>query len=72
MISLISGIEYMAQVNLPTEKKQTHGHGEETCGCQEGGGRNEMDLEFGVSRYKLLYSEWIGSKILLYSPGNYI
>ena len=28
----------MAQMNLPTEKKQTHGHREQTCGCQEGGG----------------------------------
>ena len=26
----------MAQMNLPTENKQTHGHGEQTCGCQEG------------------------------------
>ena len=24
----------MAQMNLPTEKKQTHGHGEQTYGCQ--------------------------------------
>ena len=30
-----------------------------------------MDLEFGTSRYKLLYIEWI-NKILLYSTGNYI
>ena len=30
-----------------------------------------MDLEFGTSRYKLLYKEWI-NKILLYSTGNYI
>ena len=30
----------MAQMNLPTEKKQTHGLGEQTCGCQgRGGGR---------------------------------
>ena len=28
MISLISGTEYMAQMNPSTEKKQTHGHGE--------------------------------------------
>ena len=28
----------MAQVNLSTEKKQTHGLGEQTCGCQRGGG----------------------------------
>ena len=28
--------------------------------------------EVGVSRYKLLYIEWINNKILLYSTGNYI
>ena len=32
----------MAQMNLSTENKQihghVHGHGEQTCGCQEGGG----------------------------------
>ena len=31
-----------------------------------------MDGEFGVSRCKLLYIEWINEKILLYSTGNYI
>ena len=34
------------------------------------GGR--MDWEFGISRYKLLYREWIDNKVLLYSTGNYI
>ena len=24
-------------MNLSTEKKQSHGHGEQTCGCQEMG-----------------------------------
>ena len=24
----------MAQMNISTEKKQTHGHEEQTCGCQ--------------------------------------
>ena len=33
-------------------------------------GRNEW--EFGVSRYKLLYIEWINNKILLYSTENCI
>ena len=33
----------MAQMNLPTEKKQTHGLGEQTCGCQGGGGGSGMD-----------------------------
>ena len=28
--------------------------------------------EFGTSRYKLLYIEWIKDKVLLYSTGNYI
>ena len=40
----------MTQMNLSTEKKQTHGPGEETCGSQGGGGGNGMDWEFGVSR----------------------
>ena len=36
MILLISGNLYMAQMNLSTEKKKkknTHGHGEQTCDC---------------------------------------
>jgi len=40
-------------MNLATEKKQTHGHGEQTYSCQGGGGESGMDWEFGVSRYKL-------------------
>ena len=28
--------------------------------------------EFGISRCKLLYREFINNKILLYSSGNYI
>ena len=34
-----------------------------------GGG---MQWEFGVSRCKLLYREWINNKVPLYSTGNYI
>ena len=30
LISLISGIQYRAQMSLSSEKKQTHGHGEQT------------------------------------------
>ena len=57
MISLISGIKYTSQMNLSTEKKQTHGHGEQTYGCQEREGESGMDWEFGVSRCKLLHLE---------------
>ena len=59
-------------MNLSTEKKQTHGLGEQTCGCQGIGGGSGMDQEFGVSTCKLLHLEWIGNEILLYSTGNYI
>ena len=62
----------MTQVNLPTEKKQTHGHGEQTCGCQRGGEGRGIDWEFGVSRCELLHLEWISSEILLYRPGQYV
>ena len=38
MISLLCGIENMAQMNLSTQQKQTHRHREQTCGCQGEGG----------------------------------
>jgi len=31
-----------------------------------------MEWELGVIRYKLLYTEWINNKVLLYSTENYI
>ena len=30
---------------LSTETKQTHGHGEQTCVCQGGGGGSRVDWE---------------------------
>ena len=59
-------------MNLPTEQKQTHGHGEQTCGCQGGRGGSGMDWDFGVCGYKLSHLEWISNEVLLYSTGNYI
>ena len=58
-------------MNLSTEKKQTHGLGEETCSCQEGGEgwRGTGSLGFVDAN---LHLEWISNEILLYSPGNYI
>ena len=40
----------------------------------KGKGRSggEKDWEFGTSRCKLSYIEWINNKILLHSTGNYI
>ena len=53
-------------------RKENHGHGEQTCGCQGGGGGSRMDWEFGINRCKLLPLEWISNEILLYSTGSYI
>ena len=36
------------------------------------GGGGGMEWEFGVSRCKLVYTEWIKNKVLLYSTGNYV
>ena len=49
----------MAQMNLPTEKKQVHRHTEETCGCQGEGGGCGMAWVFEVSRCQPLPLEWI-------------
>ena len=59
-------------MNLSSEKKQTHGYREQTCGFQGGRGGSARDWEFGVSRCKLLHLEWISNEVLLYSTGNYI
>ena len=35
-------------MNLSTEKKQSHGHGEQTCGCPGEGGGSVMDGSSGL------------------------
>ena len=52
-------------------RKENHGQGEQTCGCQGGGGGSGMDSEFGVNRCKLLPLEWMSNEILLCTTGNY-
>ena len=49
----------------PFHRKETRGHGEQTCGGQEGGGGSGMDWEFGVNGCTLLPLEWISKEILL-------
>ena len=72
----------MTQMNLSTKQKRSHRRREETYSCQreeererdgegEGWRGRGMDWEFGVGRCKLLHLEWINSKVLLYSTGNY-
>ena len=60
-------------MNISMKQKQTHTHREQMCGCRGGeGGGVGMDWEFGISRCKLVYIEWINNKVLLYSTRNYI
>ena len=58
--------------NEPFHRKENHGHGEQTCGCQGRERGIRMDWEFGVDRFKLWPLEWMSNKVLLYSAGNYI
>ena len=46
---------------------------EQTGGWQRVGeaGGGGKDWEFEISRRKLVYTEWITDKVLLYSTGNY-
>ena len=62
---------YKAQMNLLTKQKETYIENRLVVAKGEGG-RSGMDWEFGVRRRKLLHLEWISSKVLLYSRGNYI
>ena len=41
MISHIWNLTY--STNEPFHRKENHGHGEQTCGCQGGGGESGMD-----------------------------
>ena len=59
-------------MNLSMKQKQNQGHREQARGCQGTGGGKGKYWEFGISRCKLVYIEWINKKALLQSTGNYI
>ena len=58
----------MAQINLSTNRNRLTGIENKPAVAMGEGGK---DWEFGVSRCKLLYIEWINDKVLLYTTGNY-
>ena len=63
----------MTQVNQCMKQKRTHRHREHTCGGQGGGGwGNGVGGWGGVSRYKLLYMEWINTEVLLCNTDRYL
>ena len=62
----------MTHMNKYTKHKQTHRHRQQSCGCPGEGDRGGMDWEFGISRCKLVYLEWINNNVLMYNTGNSI
>ena len=52
-ITYMWNLKYDTNEPFCKTEKQTHRHGEQTCGCQGGGEESGMDGEFGVSRCKL-------------------
>ena len=71
-ITYIWNLKY--NTNEHTYETETHSQTYRTYwslprGRETGG---EIDWEFGISRCKLLYIEWINNNVLLYSTGNYI
>ena len=57
-------------INEAFHRKETHGLGEQTCGCEGGGGESEMDWGSGVNRGRALHLEWISNEILMDKSGN--
>ena len=63
----------MTQMNLPMKWKQKSGtYRTDVVVAQGEVAEGRLKSEVGVSRCKLLYTEWINNKILLYSAGNCI
>ena len=58
------------QKQIHRRREQTHRHREQTCGCWDGGWGAGMDWEFGISRCKLLYTEWITTRSHYNAQGN--
>lgn len=67
MIPLTRGISNMTEMNLSVNQKQRNGHREQAGVCQGEGVRRGMERELEASRCTLLFTEWIHSKVLLYS-----
>ena len=59
----------MTQMNFSEKQKQTHRH--RTDMWLPRGSKGRIDWEFGISRCKLSYIDWVNNKVLLYSTGNY-
>ena len=72
MTSLISGIEYMAQMNISTEKEFMHLDLENRLVVAKGEGEGVgWPGNLGLIDANV-HLEWISNEILLYSTGNHV
>ena len=62
----------MTQINLYVEQKQNHRHGEQTGGCQGGGGWERDGLGVGDQQMQTRTYRMDKQQDLVYSTGNYI
>ena len=67
-MSLSRGTDSQTQMNL-FMKHTTH-HSLAVAKADQGGGG--LDWEFGISRGRVLYIEWVSNTARLYSTGNHI
>ena len=59
-------------MNICMKRKQTHSMKNRPVVAKGEGSKEGMVWEFGISRCKLSYIEWINNKAQLYSTENYI
>ena len=62
----------MTLMNLSTKQSRLTDIENRLVVAKGEGGGGRMEWEFGISRCKLLYTEWIDNKVPWYSTGNYI
>ena len=59
-------------MNISMKQRETHRHTEQTWLPRRRGSGEGKEWEVGVSRCKLVYTDWINNRVLLYSTGCYI
>ena len=70
-IQMPDDVTYMTQMNISMKQRQTR-QGEQTCVCRGEGSWGRDGRGGGVSKWMLLYTEEINSKVLLRSTERYI
>ena len=68
---LYEGSKKITQMNLYIKQKQSHRHKKQIYGYQRRQRLRGTNYEYGINRYKLLYTKQLNNKNILHSEGNY-